>query len=287
MWCSGRGVDPITCPIDLVLDYLTHLFHLGTPARTIGGHRSAISAYHHPIAVGTALVATGRHPLVSAVMSGINHLRPPQPKYSFTWDIEVVLGLFRSWPLDLTPKQLTIKVITLLALIGIPRGAELKLFDLNYVADHGDKYVFQLVGTVKNVQGGLRPKPVEFHRHREDEKLCPIVCIDQYISLTTPWRVKGQPSAFFLCHKKPHKPASKSTLARWIKEALFLADVDTKVFKAHSLRGASSSKALLSGLSVKEVIDHGRWSQESTWQRFYHKKVDSASKKYQDSVLML
>ena len=79
MWCSGRGVDPITCPIDLVLDYLTHLFHLGTPARTIGGHRSAISAYHHPIAVGTALVATGRHPLVSAVMSGINHLRPPQP----------------------------------------------------------------------------------------------------------------------------------------------------------------------------------------------------------------
>ena len=71
------------------------------------------------------------------------------------------------------------------------------------------------------------------------------------------------------------------------KRGPFLADVDTKVFKAHSLRGASSSKALLSGLSVKEVIDHGRWSQESTWQRFYHKKVDSASKKYQDSVLML
>ena len=84
------------------------------------------------------------------------------------------------------------------------------------------------------------------------------------IDLGPPCRLNGQPSAFFLCHKKPHKPASKSTLARWIKDVLLLADVDTKVFKAHSLRGASSSKALLKGLSVKEVVDHGRWSLEST-----------------------
>ena len=90
LWCGGRGLDPFTCPINSILDYLSHLFHLGTPSRTIGGHRSAISAYHHPIAVDSALVATGRHPLVSAVMSGINHLRPPQPKYSFTWDVEFV-----------------------------------------------------------------------------------------------------------------------------------------------------------------------------------------------------
>ena len=87
--------------------------------------------------------------------------------------------------------------------------------------------------------------------------------------------------------QKTHKPASKSTLARWIKDVLLLADVDTKVFKAHSLRGASSSKALLKGLTVKEVVDHGRWSLESTWQKYYHKKVDSASKRYQDSILKL
>ena len=287
LWCGGRGLDPFTCPINFILDYLAHLFHQGTPSRTIGGHRSAISAYHHPIVVDSALVATGRHPLVSAVMSGINHLRPPQPKYSFTWDVEFVLRLFRSWPLDLTPKQLTIKVTTLLALIGIPRGAELKLFDLRYLADHGQRYVFQLAGTVKNVEASKKPKPIEFHRHTEDKKLCPIECIDQYIALTESWRVNGQPSAFFLCHKKPHKPASKSTLARWIKDGLLLADVDTKVFKAHSLRGASSSKALLKGLTVKEVVDHGRWSLESTWQRYYHKNVDSASKRHQDSILKL
>ena len=65
------------------------------------------------------------------------------------------------------------------------------------------------------------------------------------------------------------------------------ADVDTTVFQAHSLRGASSSKALLKGLSVKDIVNHGRWSRESTWQKFYHRKVESAAKKYQDSVLKL
>ena len=179
------------------------------------------------------------------------------------------------------------KVITLLALIGIPRGAELKLFDLNYMADYGDKYVFELVGTVKNVEGGKKLKPIEFHRHLEDAKLCPMSCIDRYISLTEPWRTQGQPSAFFLCHKSPHKPASKSTLARWIKNVLLLADIDTNLFRAQSLRSASTSKALLKGLSVKEVVDHGRWSLESTWQRFYHKQVVSASKKYQECLLKL
>ena len=287
VWCDRRGVDPIRCPINPILDYLAYLFHEGTPSKTIGTHRSAISAYHLPITVDSALTTTGRHPLVSALMSGINNLRPPQQRYSFTWDVELVLRLFRSWPLDLTPKQLTMKVTTLLALIGIPRGAELKLFDLNYMADYGDKYVFELVGTVKNVQGGEKPKPVEFHRHVEDTTLCPMSCIDRYISLTEPWRTQGNPSAFFLCHKSPHRPASKSTLARWIKDVLLLVDVDTKIFRAHSLRSASTSKALLKGLSVKEVVDHGRWSLESTWQRFYHKKVDSASKRYQDSILKL
>ena len=66
-----------------------------------------------------------------------------------------------------------------------------------------------------------------------------------------------------------------------------LGELDTNIFQAHSLRGASTSKALLKGLSVKEVVDHGKWSLESTWQKFYHKRVDSASKKYQDCILKL
>ena len=279
-------LDPTRCSVTDGLDYLADLFLQGRPYRSINVHRSAISAYHIPMVVGNAIVPVGKHPMVSRLMSGVHNLRPPIAKYSFTWDIETVLDLFRSWPDILSPKQLSIKTVTLLSLIGIPRGAEAYLFDLDYFSDYSHYFTFDLPGTVKNVEEGRTPDPVEFNAHSEEPKLCPLTCIREYINMTKPWRLEGKPSTFFLTHKKPHNPASRSTLSRWMKNALLLAGEDTKVFQAHSLRGASSSKALLKGLSVRDIVSHGRWSRESTWQKFYHKKVDSTAKKYQDSVLL-
>ena len=286
LWCSGGGVDTFACPIRDVVNYLGHMFKMGYEYKTINVHRSALSAYHDPVRSAGSLMTVGKHPQVSSLMSGVQNLRPPRPKYAFTWDIEAVLCLFRSWPLDLTPKQLTIKVTTLLALIGVPRGAELHLFDLDYFAKFGTYYSFGIAGNTKTGEEGVIPDPVEFDKHLEDEKLCPISCIDQYIKYSAPWRPGGQPSYFFLSHRT-HKPVTKPTLARWIKQALFMAEVDTKVFQAHSLRGASTSAAILKGLSVKEVVSHGRWSLESTWQKYYHKPVVRPSKKFQDSILKL
>jgi hypothetical protein len=279
-------LDEVRCPLTHVLDYLTDLFHQGLKYRTIGVHRSAISAYHEPLVSGGALTLVGKHPLVSSLMSGIYNKRPPQPRYAFTWDVERVLTLFRSWPEPLTPKQLSVKTVTLLGLIGIPRGAEIHLFDLKFLSKFEDRYVFQLKGTVKNVRKGNKPKPVDFHRHVDDIKLCPIACIDKYIAMTAPWRPQGTPSELFLSYIAPHKPITKARLAGWVKETLLMGGVD-KVFKAHSIRGAASAKAFLKGLSVTEVLDRGNWSRESTWQKFYHREVHHPSKKFQEGVLKL
>ena len=99
--------------------------------------------------------------------------------------------------------------------------------------------------------------------------------------------IRGDTKSFFVSYVKPHRSMTSKTLSRWIKISLQLAGVDTQVFQAHSLRGASTSKAFLKGLSVKEVVNHGRWSNESTWQKYYHKRIDSAAKKYQDCLLKL
>ena len=93
------------------------------------------------------------------------------------------------------------------------------------------------------------------------------------------------PSAFFLSFIAPHQPISKTRLAGWVKEMLQWSDIDTSIFQAHSLKGAASSKALLKGLSVKEVLDQGNWSRESTWQKYYHRQVDSRPKKFQEGAL--
>ena len=45
-WCSERKIDPFRCAIGKVLNYLSYLFDLGYKYRTVGCHRSAISAYH-------------------------------------------------------------------------------------------------------------------------------------------------------------------------------------------------------------------------------------------------
>ena len=79
LWCGRRGVDPTRCSVNDGLEYLTNLFELGRPYRSIALHRSAISAYHVPMVVGNALVPVGRHPKVSALMSGVHNLRPPLP----------------------------------------------------------------------------------------------------------------------------------------------------------------------------------------------------------------
>ena len=182
---------------------------------------------------------------------------------------------------------MSVKTVTLLSLIGIPRGAETHQFDLRFLSPYKDRNVFELNGTVKNVQEGERPKPIMFHSHEDDPKLCPVKSLTDYMHLTDPWRKEGEPTALFLSYISPHKPITKPRLAGWLKQALLLAEVDTQVFQAHSFRGAASSKALLKGLSVKEVVQHGNWKRESTWQRFYHKEVQYPSKKFQDSLLKL
>jgi hypothetical protein len=56
---------------------------------------------------------------------------------------------------------------------------------------------------------------------------------------------------------------------------LLLADcgVDTRVYKAHSTRAASTSKAKQQGLSVEQIIDRGNWTRAKTFGKFYDKQV--------------
>ena len=73
---------------------MAELFEKGLENRTIGTHRSAISAFHDSI----GNIRVGNHPRISALMSGIFNKRPPQPKYPFIWDVETVLDFLRKLP---------------------------------------------------------------------------------------------------------------------------------------------------------------------------------------------
>jgi len=91
--------------------------------------------------------------------------------------------------------------------------------------------------------------------------------MDIYIKRSEAWR--GTESQLLLSFVNPHKPVST---------------IDTDTFSGHSVRSASSSKARLVGVPIKEILKRGHWSQESTFQKFYCRElIDSNS--FQEAIL--
>ena len=76
-----------------------------------------------------------------------------------------------------------------------------------------------------------------------------------------------------------------STIPGWIKNILKEADIDTKIFKGHSTRSASTSEAGLEGLSVTDILERGSWTNASTWQRFYNRQHELSTEKFQNKAL--
>jgi hypothetical protein len=57
------------------------------------------------------------------------------------------------------------------------------------------------------------------------------------------------------------------------------AGVDTAIYKAHSIRSASSTKAVEAGHSIQEVKDHANWSRNSnTMEKYYYKPTAQKAK---------
>ena len=77
---------------------------------------------------------------------------------------------------------------------------------------------------------------------------------------------------------------SNTTVSRWIKESLKLLGIDVSIFKGHSTRAASSSKASKAGLSLADILTRGSSSSSSTWQRFYNKQIMNENDAYQKIV---
>ena len=59
---------------------------------------------------------------------------------------------------------------------------------------------------------------------------------------------------------KRRKPESTNSLARWMKSVLSNAGIDTSVFKAHNVRGASVTNANKGVVPVAEILRTADWT---------------------------
>ena len=87
------------------------------------------------------------------------------------------------------------------------------------------------------------------------EKLCVVAALEEYLKRTKVWHGKVK-SQLLLSFVEPHNPAVSSTIP-WIEIFLKDAGMDTKIFKGHSTRLASTSKAELAGLVLGVMLQSG------------------------------
>ena len=255
------------------MNFLAHLHTQGYQYRSLNSYRSAIASMHTPID-GASI---GQHPLVSRLMKGAFQSRPPLPRYSATWDISMVLAYLDSQPLDdnISLKLLTLRTVMLLALTRPSRSADLTKLNLTGFRTTPEGAVFVPSALAKQSTANKPIKDFFFPRFTENVRLCPVHSLALYIERTK--QLRGGNSQLFIATIKPHLPVTSSTVARWLKQVIGDSGIDTSVFKAHSVRGATTSAASNQGVTTEDILKAADWSNSSTFQRFYYKPVRNST----------
>ena len=249
-WCGERDSDPVSGPIGEVVNFLAHLFDQGHQYRSINAYRSAISSVHEK-ADGYEV---GQHPLVSRLLKGVFHERPQQPRYSETWDVSRVTAYIDSLGENdsLSLPLLTHKTVMLLALTRLSRSADLSQLNITFRRYLPEGVTFQ---PTKLSKQSRQCKPLEeifFPAFPHNKLLCPAETLKAYEERTHTLR-EGS-TTLFLTTIKPHTPVASSTIARWLKSLLGKAGIDTAIFKAHSVRGASTTTAANAGVTTSDIL---------------------------------
>ena len=273
-FCIERQIDCVKPNVTEVLDFLTYLFDEGLGYSALNTARSALSQ----IIVWKGYCTIGSHPWVTRFLRAVYNLRPPVPRYKDTWDVAVLLHKLRSMsPVRyLSLKDLTFKTVTLVTTLLAARAQTLTLLDLNNMTHSKSEYSFT-VGTadLKQSRPGYTPPVVRLKAYAVDKGICVYRALSEYLSRTKPLR-QGE-TRLFISYVSPHKAVTSSTISHWVKTMLSRADIDTLKYSAHSVRSASSSKALKAGASLDDILNTAGWSSATTFAKFYNKKIVSQS----------
>ncbi len=274
MLCNEWQVNPTNPSLSNILDFLSDLFDSGLSYSALNTARSALS---------TLIMIQGRtagsHPTIIRFIKAVYNLRPSLPRYSNTWDVSVVLGYLKGLsPLEgLSFKDLSLKLVMLMAVITAQRGQTLHRLDMDNMTKSDSAYTFYFTLPLKQTKPGIPLQPLV-----HDADLCIYQVITAYLQRTRDLRTAH--SQLLISFQKPHLPIGRDTLARWISTVIARSGINTTFYKPHTTRSASVSVASQANLPLTQILKMAGWSSVGTFCKFYHKPV-VATTEFADCVL--
>lgn len=266
-FCTNVNTDPYISSLPSVLTFLTDQFNEGAAYGTLNNHRSALS-----LLFGNDL---GSDEQIKRLMKGVFKSRPTLPKYSFTWDPQIVLDYISQWTpnKDLTLTKITKKLVILLALCTARRVQTLSLIKIcNIHIEH--RGIRININDIIKTSGVGRDQPVLFLPYfDQNQDICPAAVLKDYLSCTKDIRPDSLQN-LLLTVKPPHRAATAQTISRWVKQVLAESGVDVAAFSAHSTRHAATSTARAQGLSFDVIRKTAGWTENSrTFATFYNRPI--------------
>lgn len=289
-WCSAHGVDPSSCPVSVVLEFLQSLLDCGRSPSTLKVYVAAISC-NHGLVEGSSV---GSHSLISLFLRGARRLHPPSAPRVPVWDLSFVLDSLCRPPFEPLAqadlKWLSLKVAFLLAIVAAKRVGELHALSvspscLRWCPDDSGVTLWPNVAFVPKVLSTShcnRPLTLaSFHPASGDGagqiELCPVRALRAYVAATAGVRRSDQ---LFVCYggTKMGFPLSKQRLSHWIVEVILHAygsggHVPPAGVRAHSTRSISTSWAAMRGVPLADICAAASWASPSTFTRFYNVNV--------------
>lgn len=266
-YCAQHNIYVYTKSIPTILNFLEEEFRNGASFGTLNSIRAAIS-----LAVAPKL---GENNQVKRFFKGIYNLRPSAPRYLTTWDPAKVLDYLASWfpNEELCLRKLSQKLIALLALVTAHRMQTFSVINIRDIYKKDDHVEIKIPAKIKT-SGRNRLQPVLMLPFFADKpELCAANTLLCYLQRTESLRSSNM-QQLFLTYKKPYKPATKATLSRWLKTILQESGIDTKQFKPHSSRHASTSTAYRNGISIDVIRTTAGWTNRSqVFAEFYNRPI--------------
>ncbi|XP_077121295.1 uncharacterized protein LOC143776140 [Ranitomeya variabilis] len=277
-------------PIHSILEFLQKGRELGLTVNTLKVHVSALGAlYGHNIAGDR---------WVSRFITACERMNPVIIPRIPPWDLNLVLQALTDSPfepIDSIPiKCLSLKTALLVALTSARRISDIQALSIDppFLLTFQDKlilkpdpsYLPKVAKKFHRSQEIILPTffsnpstPEEQKYHTLDVKRVVL----KYIEKTSSWRQSRALFISFQGVKKGHG-VTKSTLSRWIREAIRLAYSARKEnppegITAHSTRAMASSWAERGDVPIETICKAATWSNPSTFYNHYRLDLSSTS----------